>query len=256
MPSALLDVRKYLNHTSFCRGHRPVRCPECGGFNKRSHTYAIDVHCTCEIFYICSDSRIVEWNVPMSKIAVVLTQGFADWEYALIGGTGCPFYGLDVQYFSTESGKITSQGGLSVIISQGLDELIEWQPNLVVVIGGTAWESDDAPNISSFLNAQYVKGVHIGGICGGTLALARAGLLDAEQHTSNDADFLKQKAANYLGEAYYQASAAAISSGRIITAPGTAPASFTAAVFEAAGIPKDMVSQFKGMMAAEHGLPG
>lgn len=35
----------------------------------------------------------------MSKIAVLLTPGFADWEYAFIAGTGGPFYGPDVQFF-------------------------------------------------------------------------------------------------------------------------------------------------------------
>lgn len=190
--------------------------------------------------------------MPMAKIAVVLTQGFADWEYALIGGTGGPFYGLDVQYFSPKTGEITSQGGLPVVISKDLDELTTWQPNVIAVIGGTVWEADDAPDISILLKAQHTEGVHIGGICGGTLALARAGLLNSEPHTSNDAEFLKQNAVSYVGEAHYQASASAISSGGVITAPGTAPASFTAAVFEAAGISKEMASQFMGMMAAEH----
>ena len=59
----------------------------------------------------------------MGKIAVVLTQGFADWEYALIGGTGGSFYGLDVQYFSPEVGLLQSQGGLTATVSQNLDEL-------------------------------------------------------------------------------------------------------------------------------------
>jgi putative intracellular protease/amidase len=204
------------------------------------------------MFRICSGANIVERMPLMAKIAVVLTLGFADWEYALIGGTGGPFYGLDVQYFSSETGKITSQGGLTVIVSQGLDELTAWQPNVVVVVGGTAWETDNAPDISSLLNAQHARGVHIAGICGGTLALARAGLLDTESHTSNDAEFLKRNAANYSGKAHYQASAAALSSGRVITAPGTAPASFTAEVFKAAGVPTETVSQFREMMAAEH----
>ena len=47
----------------------------------------------------------------MAKVAVLLTQGFADWEYALIGGTGGPFYGLDIQYFAPVAGEIRSQGG-------------------------------------------------------------------------------------------------------------------------------------------------
>jgi len=188
----------------------------------------------------------------MAKIAIVLTHGFADWEYALIGGTGGPFYGLDVQYFSPITGQLTSQGGLTAVVSQNLDALPAWQPVVVVVVGGTVWETDKAPNIGKFLKRLHESGTHIAGICGGTLALARAGLLNDVPHTSNDANFLKQNAADYAGDAHYQTSASAISSGRIITAPGTAPASFTAAVFEAAGLSTETISQFKGMMAAEH----
>ncbi|PJI92239.1 DJ-1/PfpI family protein [Yoonia maricola] len=189
----------------------------------------------------------------MTKIAVLLTQGFADWEYALIGGTGGPFYGLDVQYFSPDSGELDSQGGLRVLVSQGLAEMVEWHPKVVVVVGGTLWETEEAPDISGVLHTLHEAGTCIGGICGGTLALARAGLLDKVRHTSNDKEFLKKNAAHYDGEAHYLASASAIGADRIITAPGTAPASFTAAVFEAAGLPKEAVTQFKGMMAAEHG---
>ena len=189
----------------------------------------------------------------MGKIAIVLTQGFADWEYALIGGTGGSFYGLDVQYFSPEVGHLQSQGGLTATVSQNLGELSEWQPNVVVVVGGNIWDTDKAPNISKVLRIQYENGAHIGGICGGTLALARAGMLDDIPHTSNDAGFLEQNATDYTGAAHYIPSASAVSSGRIITAPGTAPSSFTAAVFKAADLSKELVEQFKGMMAAEHG---
>lgn len=218
----------------------------------RSEAVVVRLHCTSGLFLICSGLNNVERIAQLAKIAVVLTQGFADWEYALIGGTGGPFYGLDVQYFSTQTGQVTSQGGLPVVVSRGLDELTAWRPDVVVVVGGTAWEAENAPDISRLLTAQHAAGVHIGGICGGTLALARAGLLDAEPHTSNDAEYLKRNAANYRGEAHYRASAAAVSSGRVVTAPGTAPASFTAAVFEAAGVPAEAISRFKRMMAAEH----
>ena len=85
------------------------------------------------------------------------------------------------------------------------------------------------------------------------MALARAGMLDDIPHTSYDAGFLKQNAIHYGGAAHFLTSASAVSSGRVIPAPGTAPTRFTAAVFEAAGLPKETVEQFKGMMAAEHG---
>ena len=135
----------------------------------------------------------------MAKLAVVLTQGFADWEYALIGGTGGPFYGLNIRYFAAEAGHVRSQGGLDAVVSQGLDQLSEWQPDAVIIVGGTIWETDEAPDLKVLFNAQHSRGAVIAGICGGTLALARAGLLNKVGHTSNDADFLDRNADNYAG---------------------------------------------------------
>ena len=188
----------------------------------------------------------------MAKVAVLLTQGFADWEYALIGGTGGPFYGLDIQYFAPVAGEIRSQGGLTAVVSRSLDEISAWQPEALVIVGGTIWETGEAPDVGKVIKAQHDGGAVIAGICGGTLALARAGLLNAVPHTSNDSEFLKHNAENYTGSEHYRGSASAISKDRVITAPGTAPVSFTAAVFESVGLDQETVLQFKKMMAAEH----
>ncbi len=187
----------------------------------------------------------------MTKVAIILSQSFADWEYALIAGLGRPFYGLDVQFFTPEVGQVRSQGGLSCIISQNLDEILLWSPKVVVVVGGMIWESADAPDISTLLKTWHANGYTIAGICGGTLALARAGLLNTVSHTSNDSDFLVKNAKNYKGLRHFKKSAAAIVEDRIITAPGTAPVSFTAKIFDHAGLEQNTVSQLKEMMAAE-----
>ncbi|CAI0717350.1 DJ-1/PfpI family protein [Serratia entomophila] len=186
------------------------------------------------------------------KTAVIMTPGFADWEYALIAGIGGPFYGLDVAFFSPQVGRIRSQGGLVCEVSKGLDELAAWQPDAVVVVGGTLWESEQAPDIGALLKTQHLRGVTIAGICGGTLALARAGLLNGRKHTSNEVGFLTRNAKNYTGEPLFVASAAAVADVNVITAPGTAPVSFTAAIFSALGIDEATVKQFNAMLAAEH----
>ncbi len=188
----------------------------------------------------------------MAKVALILTDDFADWEYAMIGGIGGSFYGLDVAYFSPTPGQLSSMGGLTVIVSKGLEELTAWQPDVVAVIGGTVWDSEAAPDISDLLVAQYENGVPVGGICGGTLALARSGLLNSVPHTSNDGDFLIKNAVGYGGASNYVQSEAAVSSRRVVTAAGTAPVSFAAAIFETAGVPQETVSQFKDMITAEH----
>lgn len=188
----------------------------------------------------------------MPKIAVLLTEGFADWEYAFIAGTGKPYYDIDVEFFAPSTGEVLSHGSLTALVSKDFDALQEWKPNAIVVIGGSIWRTEQAPQINNVLKDHYAQGVTIAGICGGTLALAHAGLLNEAAHTSNAADYLTENATEYSGQARYVASAAAVSDANIITAAGTAPVSFTAAVFSAVGLDEEQVSQFKARMAAEH----
>ncbi len=122
----------------------------------------------------------------------------------------------------------------------------------MVVVGGSVWESDSLPDLGQVLRNQQSSGGIVAGICGGTLALARAGFLEDVLHTSNNAGYLSENAKEYSGHNYFRASASAVSDKRVITAPGTAPVSFTAAIFESLGLDADTVHQFRGMLAAEH----
>lgn len=189
----------------------------------------------------------------MSRIALLLTQGVADWEYALIGGTAAPFFGLETRFFAPEAGKVTSMAGLTVQVPHGLEALPAWTPTVVAVMGGTIWESASAPDLGDFLRTLRADGVTVAGICGATLALARAGLLESIPHTSNDAGYLTTHVSDYRGGAHYRDQAAAVSADGVITASGLAPVSFAAEVFAAAGLPPDQVTQFRSMLAAEHG---
>lgn len=189
----------------------------------------------------------------MGKVAILLTQGFADWEYALLAGTGGSFYGQDIQFFSPEAGEIQSQGGLTASVSNEVYEITAWQPDVIVIIGGSIWVTDAAPDLTAVLTTHYNRGGIVAGICGGTLALARAGLLNNTPHTSNDLEFLMQNAQGYSGANHFQQSPVAITGDRVITATGTAPVSFTAAIFTCLGLDTQTVQQYQDMLAAEHG---
>ena len=188
----------------------------------------------------------------MARVALILTPGFADWEYAFIAGTASPFYGIDAGFFASATGQFRSQGGLAVTVDSDLEQCLNWKPHVIVVVGGMVWERAEAPDIQDFLHVSRSSGATIAGICGGTLALARAGLLDTVPHTSNSAEFLQKNALGYEGRALYRSSPAAVVADRIITAPGPAPVSFTCAVFEGAGLSSELISQFRSMLTAEH----
>lgn len=187
-----------------------------------------------------------------AKIAIILIDGFADWEYGLISGVGKAFYGLDIEYFAPSAGHVESQGGLVASVAKSIEQITSWAPNILVVVGSSGWAKDNAPDISDVLKQNHQAGGIVAGICGGTLALAKAKLLDEIPHTSNDLDFVKENTPEYAGAPYFVQSAKAVSCNRIITAPGTAPTSFSAAIFESAEIDKEIVLQFIQMMGAEH----
>lgn len=187
----------------------------------------------------------------MPSIGLILTPGFADWEYAFIAGTAAPYYGVETRFFTPAPGQFRSMGGLAVTVEDGLQQCLDWRPDVVAVIGGTLWEQADAPDLNSFLRTARANRAGIAGICGGTLALARAGLLDTVAHTSNGAEFLQDNAAGYHGGALYQASPRAVASEGIITAAGTAPLSFTCAVFSAVGLAPETIAEFQSMLTAE-----
>lgn len=139
-------------------------------------------------------------------------------------------------------------------VAHGVAELADWRPEVLVVVGGTLWETERAPDIRALLNEQLQRGATLAGICGGTLALARAGLLNGRAHTSNDAEFLTRNVEGYSGQRHYVASAVAVVDDRVITSPGSAPVSFTTAVFRAAGLDEETLRQFGAMLAAEHAV--
>ncbi|MEO5805870.1 DJ-1/PfpI family protein [Devosia sp.] len=96
----------------------------------------------------------------------------------------------------------------------------------------------------------HATGKPVGGICDGTLALARSGVLDHLKHTSNDPENLPKT--GYQGAALYQNQPTAISDGNIISAPGTVPVSFMVKIMEALGLRDANLDFYLGLHAAEH----
>jgi putative intracellular protease/amidase len=70
----------------------------------------------------------------------------------------------------------------------------------------------------------------VAAICAGTLALARAGLLNDRRHTSNMPGYIGEHAPQYSGTALYEAAPAVTDRG-VITASGLSPVDFAREIF-------------------------
>lgn len=187
------------------------------------------------------------------RIALVLIDAFADWEYGLVAASAVAWFGCSLTVLTPGGRNVTSMAGVRALADGALEEADASGFDAIVLIGSDGWAAGAAPEADGLARAIHDRGGTVGAICGGTVALARSGLLDGRTHTSNAANWLRQTVGNYAGADRYQDSAAAVTDDRIVTAPGTAPATFAIAVllslFPAR---QEQIGEMRAMMAAEH----
>jgi putative intracellular protease/amidase len=166
-------------------------------------------------------------------IGLVFIEGYADWEFGFLSGGAVEIFAARVVALSPEAFPVTSIGGLKLTPERGVSAQENADLDAVALIGATGWFSDTPPDIAPLILSVHARGGVVGGICGGTLALARAGLLNDRAHTSNQPGLLEEKVQDYSGARHYRDVPHAVSDGRVISAPETSPGTFAEAFLEA-----------------------
>lgn len=192
--------------------------------------------------------------MPAQKtIGLIFIEGFADWEYGLLSASAVEWFGARAVPLGPGRAELASMSGFRFLPERGLDPAENSDLDAVAVIGSDVWASADAPDPSDLLKAVAARGGVVGGICAGTLALARAGLFAAARHTSNGRDWILANEPGYTGAEHYQDVLHAVADGRIVSAPGSAPGTF-AHCFLAALYPEHpaQIAQMGAMFAREH----
>ena len=186
----------------------------------------------------------------MTTIVTILTPGYADWETGLLNAAARSYYNVETLFATPDGGEVVSAAGLRVTPNMAVGDIDVSAVDAVLVNGGSIWSTPGAPDISDVLQRAHAAGKTVGGICDGTLALARAGLLDHVPHTSNGPENLPDT--GYAGVSHYVDQPQAVLSGRIVTAPGTAPVTFMGAVFESLAMRNGDLDFYIGLHGAEH----
>jgi putative intracellular protease/amidase len=188
-------------------------------------------------------------------IGVLFIEGYADWEYGLLAASAVEWFGARAVAISPHEAPLTSIAGFSLSPTRGVDPVENMDLDAVAVIGSDGWATKDAPDIAPLLKAVAVRGGVVGGICAGTLALARAGLFEGVSHTSNGRDWIRGHEPAYAGAASYQDVPHAVADNNIVSAPGSAPGTFAAAFLET--LYPELVGQIgemRAMFAREHAM--
>ncbi len=187
----------------------------------------------------------------MKRLAIVLTEGFADWEVAPLTASARTHFGFDVVTATPDGAEVRSMGGMRVAADIATEHLHANAFDALILCGGTVWETEKAPDLNGVIDDFISRDKVVAAICGATLALARAGTLNRTAHTSNAADFIAD-VPSYSGKARYKDSPYAIRDGKVITAAGSAPVTFAAEVYRALGHGGDELDQYVLMFGAEH----
>ena len=186
-------------------------------------------------------------------IGLVFIEGWADWEFGFLSGSAADWFGARIVSISPDGGNVRSIGGLILAPDRTISPAENADLDAVVAIGSDSWNKQDTPDIGALLAVGAGRGGIVGGICAGTLPLARAGLFANAAHTSNGRDWITAILPGYAGAANYRDVTYAVADQGIISAPGSAPGTFAAAVLEALYPEKaEMIAQARAMFASEH----
>jgi putative intracellular protease/amidase len=159
------------------------------------------------------------------RLAVILIDSFAEWEFGLLTSVARDYLGAEVTFHTPGGRTVTAEGGLRAEADGAIEDLNLANVDALVVVGSSHWSKGTAPDLNRLLQGVDESGRTLGFICQGTLAAARAGMLNERAHTSNNLETLK-KAAVYRGSEHYVDTPRAVRDGNIITAPGSAPVTF------------------------------
>ncbi|MCT7376436.1 DJ-1/PfpI family protein [Chelativorans salis] len=186
-------------------------------------------------------------------VGLVFIEKFADWEFGLLAASAVEWFGARAVALTPEAGSVRSAAGLQLAGERGLTPQENEDLDAVALIGSDNWASPDAPDVTPLLKAVAGRGGVVGGICAGTLGLARAGLFEGRGHTSNGRDWINGHVPGYVGAEGYQDVPHAVSDGSIVSAPGSAPGTFAAAFLEALFPQRaETVGEMRELFAREH----
>ena len=167
------------------------------------------------------------------EVLFLLLDDFADWEGAFLAtglNTGLTMAGGGTPYTSrtlTPTKKqVRSIGGLVVTVDYTAATMPEDYAALILV-GGMAWQSEEAQRVVPIVEAALARGVLVGAICNAASFLAAHGFLNGVRHTGNGLEMLREwGGANYTGEKLYQ-ERQAVRDGNVVTANGSGYLEFT-----------------------------
>jgi len=172
---------------------------------------------------------------PTKIVYLFLFDTLSDWEIGYVtAGINNPMMQVNpgkyqLKTFSIDGKPIRTIGGLLITPDLSLDEVTFSDAEMLILPGGASWDEGGNQEVTLLAKKFHENQIKVAAICGATLGLAKIGLLDSIQHTSNSKDYLLNS--HYQGGEYY-IDVLSVSDEGVITASGTASLEFAREIFK------------------------
>lgn len=110
---------------------------------------------------------------------------------------------VEVKTVSYSKEAITTMGGMKVMPDCIIEEIAVEQKSVLLLPGADAWNDHKHRAIIEKARELLRVEATVCAICGATVALANAGVLDKRSHTSNGPGFLEMVSPSYNGKKLY-----------------------------------------------------
>lgn len=164
----------------------------------------------------------------MRTIYVYVLDTLADWEIGHVTAElhSGRFFKEDaekllVKTVACSKETVKTMGGLTITPDCLIDEIEVSEKSVLLLPGSNTWSEPKHFAIIEKAKELLSVGATVCAICGATVAMASAGLLDNRAHTSNGKGFLDMFCPTYKGQSFY-VDEPSVADGNLITASGTA----------------------------------
>ena len=178
----------------------------------------------------------------MITIYIYLLSTLADWEIAPVSAelNSKRFFKSDapqvvVKTVAISKEPIKTMGGLTIVPDCTIDEIELSDKTVLLLPGADTWAEAQNAQIIQKASALLSKGGTVCAICGATVALANAGILNERPHTSNGAGFLEMFCPSYKGQNFY-IDQPAVMDGNLITGSATGSLMWAKLIIEKLGV--------------------
>jgi len=192
-------------------------------------------------------------------VHVAIYNNWADWEagFALAhlgsGDWSSSGTSYEIRLVGESAEPIRTKAGILLTPDMVLADLQPEDSAMLILPGADTWLAGEN---MAFVEAAQVflnAGVPVAAICGATIGLARAGLLNDVDHTSNAVQTLECSA--YTGALRHKHDLA-VTDGNLITASGIAPVEFAREIFTLLGFYDKATAENWYLLYGEHNPAG